>query len=69
MTLNQDVISLILEYAYGSTNCVLEDCNLPNCHNCFPVKNCRCNHYKCIKEGVFQEYDKFLLDKIFEKID
>ena len=49
MTLNQDVISLILEYAYGATNCVLEDCNLPKCHNCFPVKNCRCNHYKCIK--------------------
>ncbi|VVU95068.1 GDP-mannose 4,6 dehydratase [seawater metagenome] len=28
--------------------CVLEDCNHPECHHCFPVKNCSKNHPECI---------------------
>lgn len=31
--------------------CILEDCNQPECHNCYPVLNCN-KHKKCIKEGI-----------------
>jgi len=33
--------------------CVLQDCNQPECHNCFPVKNCKKHEY-CINEGRFE---------------
>ena len=31
--------------------CVLGDCNQPECHHCFPVKNCK-KHQECIKNGT-----------------
>jgi UDP-glucuronate 4-epimerase len=30
------------------TWCVLGDCSHPECHNCFPVKNCSKNHPECL---------------------
>ena len=29
--------------------CILGDCNQPECHHCFPVKNCK-KHNLCINE-------------------
>jgi len=34
--------------------CVLEDCNQPECHHCFPVKGCERHRY-CIDNGRFKE--------------
>lgn len=31
--------------------CVLGDCNQPECHHCFPVKDCK-KHELCQKEGT-----------------
>ena len=31
--------------------CVLGDCMQPECHHCFPVKNCK-KHQLCIDEGT-----------------
>ena len=31
--------------------CVLGDCNQPECHHCFPVKDCK-KHQECIKNGT-----------------
>ena len=31
--------------------CVLGDCTQPECHNCFPVKDCP-KHDLCKKEGI-----------------
>jgi hypothetical protein len=35
--------------------CVLGDCSHPECHNCFPVKNCSKNHDECNKNGSSKE--------------
>ena len=35
--------------------CVLGDCYIKKCHNCFPVKNCSINHELCLKDGIFDE--------------
>jgi len=31
--------------------CVLGDCMQPECHHCYPVKNCK-KHDLCLKEGT-----------------
>ena len=33
--------------------CVLGDCMQPECHHCFPVKNCT-KHEECIKNGIHE---------------
>ena len=35
--------------------CILQDCNLLNCHNCFPVKKCSYNHKWCLENGCCDE--------------
>lgn len=64
--LNETLKNKILNYAYAPMFCVLEDCDRPNCHHCFPVKNCK-EHHKCINEGQFQEYEEFIKNKIINK--
>ena len=36
--------------------CILGDCNQPECHHCFPVKNCK-KHELCIREGTCELID------------
>lgn len=31
--------------------CILGDCSQPECHHCFPVKDCS-KHHICITEGT-----------------
>ena len=31
--------------------CVLGDCYQPECHHCFPVKDCK-KHDNCVKDGT-----------------
>jgi len=35
--------------------CVLGDCFHPECHHCYPVKNCSKNHDYCIENGTCPE--------------
>jgi UDP-glucuronate 4-epimerase len=37
--------------------CILGDCNIEECHYCFPVKNCSFNHEWCNKNGFCDEID------------
>ena len=64
-TFDNLVLSKILKFAYGPTYCVLEDCNLPNCHHCYPVINCN-EHQECINQGQFIEYYEFMLESIIK---
>ena len=66
--LNDNLTNKIINFVYAPMYCVLEDCNRPNCHNCFPVKNCK-EHQKCLEEGQFKEYEIFIKDKIINKME
>ncbi len=66
--LNDNLANKIINFVYAPMYCVLEDCNRPNCHNCFPVKNCK-EHQKCLEEGQFKEYEIFIKDKIINKME
>lgn len=61
--LNENLGNKIINFVYAPMYCVLEDCNRPNCHHCFPVKNCR-EHKICLDEGQFEEYGIFMKNKI-----
>ena len=62
--MNEHILQKILEYKYYKTWCVLEDCNRPNCHHCFPIKNCIYEHEYCKKVGECTEYVEVLIKKI-----
>ena len=59
--MNDQICTLILEYAYSSVFCILGDCSKHNCHHCYPVKSCSLNHLFCQKHGTCLEFiDVFL---------
>ena len=62
--MNDEILKLIIEFKYKSTWCVLGDCNQPQCHHCFPVKNCSENHSYCKENGTCEEYSEFIFKKI-----
>ena len=58
-----ELVYKIVNYIYKPSYCVLEDCNRPNCHNCFPVLSCS-EHEKCINYGQFIEYNDYIISEI-----
>ena len=44
--------------------CVLGDCYKEECHNCFPVKFCKYNHYECKTKGMCYDTELYKSDII-----
>ena len=61
-----EIIDKIISFVYHPSYCVLEDCNRPSCHNCFPVTNCL-EHEKCINYGQFVEYKDYVVSEIIKE--